>query len=436
MQALIAYKRTIGENTQVGFEVRSMTCFNGFNVANAFAPVNTDRLDLVVDLQVVGSGSLQLATGADPRNTQWSCIGMGWLSTLINGNYDVARMLDAPIDYSGNREQLAAMLNAEHVTKKMLSMRSFGLVTGLREQTPNEFIIAQALNQIAFQSRDRIPLGEFNRLKASKMYAAVILNGHHQRCLYDFVGSERSSGMAVSYLQVYRNTSQVILSNAHLVKLQGVSAMLASLDPGAQHTGTTFKSFIPILSQLFNAGGDSDIFSFAETPFIALQAMKYGTFSLNQYFGNSSPMTTEGRYTKGSQSLNLQQNVSRAARERSLDPEMHRIKIVDLYKAQQVLAGSFAPSAFFTGTLEDQKRTVMAAFDRAIAINNNPAQAGVDCRRLLTSFVDLRIPLVPQAVPVNVASARSAGAAAGFQVWVGQNDNLATAVPTGPHAQQ
>lgn len=421
MQALLAYKRTVGDHTQVGFEVRSMTCFNGFNVTNAFGTVGNDRLDLVVDLNALGAAAAMQPRDAGNPNTPWVCIGMGWLSNIISGNYDVSRMLDSPIDYSGNREQLASMLNLEHVSKKMISPRTFGLVAGHREQTPNEILIAQALAQVSALDRDRIPHADFNRLAPCKMYAAVILNPRHQRCLYDFVGSERSSGMAVAYLQVYRNASQHILNNNIQAKLQSVSAMLFSLDPGAANTGFLFKSFIPILSQLFHAGGDSDIFSFAETPFVALQAMKYGTFSLNQYFSNPQSMLVEGRYAKGSQSLNLQQNVSRAASARSLNPENHRIKVVELYKAQQVLASSFSATSFYLGSLANQKRTVMEAFDVARAISDNPAQAGVECRTILTGFVDLRVPVVP----VVAATARSVGAAAGFQVWVAQNDNLA-----------
>ena len=137
MQALIAYKRTVGDHTQVGFEVRVMTCFNGFNVTNAFDHVRSTRLDLTVDLSVVGAQALKLGAEADSVGIQWECIGMGWLSNLINGNCDVSHMLDYPIDYSGNREHLASMLNAEHVTKKMFSMRSFGITNGSSgEPTP------------------------------------------------------------------------------------------------------------------------------------------------------------------------------------------------------------------------------------------------------------------------------------------------------------
>ena len=423
MKALVAYTRLLNGQRHVGFEVRSMTCFNGFNSESAFTPKPNNVIDVSVNLEGVGSEACTVRP-SEASGTLWECIGMGWLSNNVVVGEAFSAMLNSPPNFSGSREQLTSMLNIEHITNRVISMSSYSWVAGTRVLTEHEGWIGNALAQLKAAAVTSIPQSEAIRLRGSLMYCAVHLNQYHQWCLYDFVGSERPSGAAVSYLQVYRNTSQNILSMNNTVKLQSVAALLACIDPGGQHYKTTFKSFMPILSNLFNAGGDSDIFSFADSPFVALQAMRFGTFSLSNFYLDSRPMTTEGRYAKGQQSIKLAEKVARAARERQLLPSNFTNGVKKAWEIQQAFVAAFNPLQFFTRSLHSQSVVIENAL--AVARRDLPAPetVGVQLRTSLARMTDLNIPLVPVSPTVTEAAARSAGAAAGFQVWVSQNDEL------------
>ena len=349
---------------------------------------------------------------------------MGWLSNNVIAGESFTAMLSNPPNYAGNREQLTSMLNIEHITNRVISMSSYSWVAGTRVLTEHEGWIGNALAQLKSASVNNIPQSEAIRLRGSLMYCAVHLNPYHQWCLYDFVGSERPSGAAVSYLQVYRNTSHNILNMNNTVKLQSVAALLACIDPGGQQYKTTFKSFMPILSNLFNAGGDSDIFSFADSPFVALQAMRFGTFSLSNFYLDSRPMTTEGRYAKGQQSTKLAEKVARAARERQLIPSNFTNQVKKAWEVQQQLVAAFNPLQFFTRALSSQTSAIENALRNTQRDLPEPQNVGTNLRASLTRMTDLNIPLVPVSPTVTEATARSAGAATGFQVWVSQNDEL------------
>lgn len=423
MKALVAYTRLLNGQRHVGFEVRSMTCFNGFNSESAFTPKPNSVIDVSVNLEGVGSEACTVRP-SEASGTLWECIGMGWLSNNVVANESFTEMMNNPPNFAGNREQLTSMLNIEHITNRVISMSSYTWVAGTRVLTEHEGWIGNALAQLKAAAVTSIPQSEAIRLRGSLMYCAVHLNPYHQWCLYDFVGSERPSGAAVSYLQVYRNTSQTILNGNNTVKLQSVAALLACIDPGGRHYKITFKSFMPILSNLFNVGGDSDIFSFADSPFVALQAMRFGTFSLSNFYLDSRPMTTEGRYAKGQQSLRLSEKVSRAARERQLLPSNFTNGVKKAWEVQQAFVAAFNPLQFFTRSMSVQSSSIESALLNAQRDLPEPRDVGVHLRNSLTRMTDLNIPLVPVSPTVTEAAARSAGAAAGFQVWVSQNDEL------------
>lgn len=423
MKALVAYTRLLNGQRHVGFEVRIMTCFNGFNSESAFTPKPNSVIDVSVNLEGVGSEACTVRP-SEASGTLWECIGMGWLSNNVVAGEAFSAMLNSPPNFAGNREQLTSMLNIEHITNRVTSMSSYSWVAGTRVLTEHEGWIGTALAQLKAAAVDSIPQSESVRLRGSLMYCAVHLNPYHQWCLYDFVGSERPSGAAVSYLQVYRNTSQNILNVSNTVKLQSVAALLVCIDPGGHHYKTTFKSFMPILSNLFNAGGDSDIFSFADSPFVALQAMRFGTFSLSNFYLDSRPMTTEGRYAKGQQSIKLAEKVARAARERQLIPSNFTNGVKKAWEIQQAFVSVFSPLQFFTRSLHSQSVAIESALAVARRDLPEPQAVGINLRASLTRMTDLNIPLVPVSPTVTEAAARSAGAAAGFQVWVSQNDEL------------
>lgn len=423
MKALVAYTRMLNGQRHVGFEVRIMTCFNGFNSESAFTPKPNSVIDVSVNLEGVGSEACTVRP-SEASGTLWECIGMGWLSNNVVAGEAFSAMLNSPPNFAGNREQLTSMLNIEHITNRVTSMSSYSWVAGTRVLTEHEGWIGTALAQLKAAAVDSIPQSESVRLRGSLMYCAVHLNPYHQWCLYDFVGSERPSGAAVSYLQVYRNTSQNILNVSNTVKLQSVAALLVCIDPGGHHYKTTFKSFMPILSNLFNAGGDSDIFSFADSPFVALQAMRFGTFSLSNFYLDSRPMTTEGRYAKGQQSIKLAEKVARAARERQLIPSNFTNGVKKAWEIQQAFVSVFSPLQFFTRSLHSQSVAIESALAVARRDLPEPQAVGINLRASLTRMTDLNIPLVPVSPTVTEAAARSAGAAAGFQVWVSQNDEL------------
>lgn len=423
MKALVAYTRLLNGQRHVGFEVRSMTCFNGFNSESAFTPKPNSVIDVSVNLEGVGSEACTVRP-SEASGTLWECIGMGWLSNNVVVGEAFSAMLNSPPNFAGSREQLTSMLNIEHITNRVISMSSYSWVAGTRVLTEHEGWIGNALAQLKAAAVASIPQSEAVRLRGSLMYCAVHLNPYHQWCLYDFVGSERPSGAAVSYLQVYRNTSQNILNVNNTVKLQSVAALLACIDPGGQHYKTTFKSFMPILSNLFNAGGDSDIFSFADSPFVALQAMRFGTFSLSNFYLDSRPMTTEGRYAKGQQSIKLAEKVARAARERHLIPSNFTNGVKKAWEIQQAFVSAFSPLQFFSRSLSSQSVAIESALAVARRDLPEPRDVGVHLRNSLIRMTDLNIPLVPVSPTVTEAAARSAGAAVGFQVWVSQNDEL------------
>lgn len=423
MKALVAYTRTLNGQRHVGFEVRSMTCFNGFNSETAFSNKPNGVIDIAVNLEAVGAAACTVRPTED-AGTLWECIGMGWLSNNAIVGEPFTQMMSNPPTFSGSREQLSSMLNIEHITNRVISMSSYSWVSGTRELTANERNIANALEQLKAVGPTAVPQADAHRLRASHVYCAVHLNQFHQYSLYDFVGSERPSGAAVSYLQVYRNTSQNMLNPNNINKLQSVAALLATIDPGGQHFKTTFKSYMPILSMLFNAGGDSDIFSFADSPFVALQAMKFGTFSLSKFYLDSRPMTVEGRYAKGQQSMKLAEKVARAARERQLLPTNFTNQVKTAWEAQQAFVAAFNPLQFFSRGLDIQVSAIDSAVRNVRNALREPQMVGANLRASLTRMTDLNIPLVPVSPTVTDATARSAGAATGFQVWVSQNDDL------------
>lgn len=404
MQALIAYKHSTNPDL-VAIEIRQMTCFNGLNTSNAFATKNNNAS---FDVTVLNRGTANSCEINPPRPTtgQWDVIGLGWLSHLATSSMSADNI---PQHMSGNREIVAMLLNLEHVTGQYLNNQSYVMATGTRERTPNEILIGRTVMALTVRSAN--PRGAF--------WKACQYNTSYQRSLFDFVGSERPSGAAVAYLQVYRNTSNNLTAPLS-PKLSAANALLHHIDPrGALVAAGTFKSFIPLLSRLFNNGSDSDIFSFSETPYITLQGLHHGVFSLAPFFSDSRPMTQEGRYAKGSQSDSLRRNVVERATRLNLNNADHRITIIESFEALRSIEEAANFSSMMINPTAAQNNITRAWETYNRVSQGRPFNATVtNFASLVAGFADIRQANVSS--ELSASTERVAGSSVNFHQWVAQ----------------
>lgn len=291
MYALLAHMRETPEQTkQVVFSIRSMTCFNGFNTHNAFdfeAPVRSLMCTLSADLQFSGEyvdNPRNDAVRANPGYSQWECLGIGWLDYYTYAGEDVvARMARSP---KIHERSITAVLNDARCSLRGSS----------RVLTPNETILARIFEWFKSNSQRTPEGGTGSMLRALKTMVAT------RYMAFDFVGSERPSGQAVAYLQVFRNLSQESYNG--WTTLPGMLDLAPSLNNFRVGNGR-IKSLIPLLSCLFNHGSDSDILSFAGTN-VCSYMCQHGFWEHPELFSDPRSMLVEGRYNKGNQSARLQ----------------------------------------------------------------------------------------------------------------------------------
>lgn len=315
MYVTVLFKRpsSQGAFTDYYFDLREFICFNGFNTANAFsAPVGAGGSIMVTVPNSTARGYLpvpsQVTVTQDSQTlTGWSCLGIGWISPYVptwegfNNPNAGARTL--------HTNRVIASLLCREAISDTVSPWTGNIVRTKRALTPNELEIKNLMKVFSITN-------SWNTRNSSVVLRALVMNHCYNHTLLDFVGSERSSGMAVSYLQVFRNVSQVIACPTRSPYNSSpaenfLQELLCDYD-GAMKVGYPGV----YLSGMFNHGDDSDILSYSNH-MVALQGIRYGMFSLEPFFRRTESMLVEGRYLKGGQSHTLASNVATAAAQRN-----------------------------------------------------------------------------------------------------------------------
>lgn len=406
MQALLAYKRPNAQGTvDFGFEVRPMTCFNGFNMDNAFRTVTriqTRQLALVLP-----QGRTQDARyfQEDDNEQPWEFMALGWMSDVCKKNNYTGFLSQAHTFHSV--EWCAQILNREHVTGMLFDHNSSRSVNGTRDRTPNELLLGNLLYLLGGTGEGQWAEG----FQTSPVSWAFQARSAFHYSLYDFVGSERPSGLAVAYLQVYRNCSKHILNANHKVACS-VSNFVGRLDNSMGGIHSRYKSFIPIISAMTNAGSDSDIFSFSNAPALTLQIMKFGTFSIGKFMGNPAPMTREGRYAKGAQSSSLERKVNEAVRRNRVEVPTLNIGRLGAMRTMMNTLDQYCDHSrvinYGLGTYLDGIQNYINNMRREL---QDPSTIITEIQGAFDAYRDLCTPVVTAPAP------RVAGASRSFRQW-------------------
>lgn len=358
MFAIIGYKRPDPTNegkVEVAFEVRSIGCFNGLNCADAFTPrpaqyanqsfdlvlsnINPDgrlpddwfhgdtyrngwgqqRVKCQPHMAMAGLNEerLSIATNGDG----WECIGLGWLSYEL-GQF---RSQYEPV-YANVREgiyttpgqprynsqahynmdaRVAALLARNTIARTYYDAWQGTERTSHRKVTNNE----QFMRNIVGRFSGGLPINNFSSwFKGSRVLNGIMWNNYHKMMHFEFVGSERPSGVAVSYLQIYRNCAEKLFAgNASNGMNAGARQLLGQM---YTHWAYSTTDPVPLISMICNNGSDSDIVSFAGRYFVGY-AMKHSLLECAYLYGNKNPMVVEGRYNKGQQSADIRYNLDR-----------------------------------------------------------------------------------------------------------------------------
>lgn len=413
MLALLAYKRpnADGQGTDYGFEIRQMTCFNGLNVQNAFrtvTPITSTSLDLIIP-----QGLLRHAVTSDPSGvTQapWQFMALGWAADQVTSKNTLDDFMTQMIHIQG-MEWSGQVLNREHVTGKYYDWNLSSFTTGKRDRTPLEVELGNKLCEWEQTVTQGWPQAV---LESSKIAYMLFGNNRFQYALYDFVGAERPSGLAVAYLQVYRNFARNILSASapSAKRARDTTSLLFKLDQTSLRHTNNIKSYIPIISAMNHNGTDSDILSFVGGSSLALQIMKFGTFSIDKFMFNKTAMPVEGLYKKGAQTDSLHANIERALRNQG---RLHPSFEISRLSRMATSLASFAQYCdvsriadigidVYLRNIAQQGERLRTAIPDLNALRN-------DLPRVLSDFVDLR---------TQPSEVRIAGAASGFLQWAEQ----------------
>lgn len=429
MYALLAFQRPDAANAgriQIAFEIRSFGCFNGFNTAGAFTPLNNggsfDCIFSNVNPEVDGTNGAGLTVSVDRDQlvdpSGWTLLGIGYLSydagswVPMGPNFTYSlRSAGLPGSYNG---QLSNLLNRNGILRRFIDNWDGGWITTTRVLTPRENILANFLGNFIEQPPMFLRTEE---TRASRMLNALLYSRQYSYQLFQFVGAERPSGLAISYLQIWRNFAE---KNANGFNSdQNLRDFLCtSIYPRWPET----VDVLPLLSMLTHNGGDSDIVYFAGNDF-CVYAMRHGLFNCAHLYRDSRPMEVEGRYNKGAQSVSISNNllgfIDRSA---SL-----RIQLDSARNSLQTLADHISdvravPNLLNMGVVKNIRAGVTnreAAINHATnvftrVVNTNPSTLLVQLHRDLSVIESTASPSVP-AIPSN-------GAAQGFVQWVAQAD--------------
>jgi hypothetical protein len=325
MRALIAHRRLVtapggSQKYELAIGSRNFACFNGFNVEGAFNKQNDpETVSMVTDLDGRFNNRVEdWLTTSNQRSAYaqgktlgaWECVAIGW---IYNG---------AQARSQGPLEGRAVPPNAkayDFVVGNALRREGFmgryydawngGYVNSIRQLTPMETYLSRVFQN--FEKDDKVTVPRAVQ-DASAFAAAVDWNQQSAGCLYQFVGSERPAGQAVAFLQTFRNVSEVQYygwTGSNALKNSMINAAWGNI---SRVTGST-ESIYPLMDHLVNHGTDNAITCYAGYG-VMLHGMKYGFWSLAEFFHNPASMVIEGRYNKGAQSTNLSSKYTTAAR--------------------------------------------------------------------------------------------------------------------------
>ena len=316
MRALIAHRRLVTSSGDVQkYELaigsRNFACFNGFNVEGAFNKQNDPEVvHMVTDLdgRFLNRHEDWLETPA--KRTQfahgkhagpWECVGIGWIYNGAQANAQDP-MTGRTLAPGGKAYDftIGNALRREGFMGRYYDAWNGGYVQSIRQLTPMETYLSRVFSQFEIENKQQVP----NSIQqASSFAAAVNWNNSSAGCLYQFVGSERPSGQAVAFLQTFRNVSEVQYSGwigANRVKYN----LIVSAYSRIIRTPSSTESIYPLMDHLVNYGTDNAITCYSSAG-VMLHGMKYGFWTLSEFFHNTASMVVEGRYNKGAQSTNL-----------------------------------------------------------------------------------------------------------------------------------
>lgn len=328
MYALVAFKRPDPANAgkfQVGFEVRNFGCFNGFNNMEAFT--HREHFDLMFN-NVNPDGTMYAAnasgntvlnglasrtvsardqlTQETPVPSQWTCLGIGfmihqlgdWSGPANAASVDHDRPAPFHLASKQGNNRISKLVNWAGIYKEQRQIYDDVLEhRSNRVFTENEEFLNKLFSQVSHANGGyHIAYTWANRNTESRFAQALGFSRMFMYTLHQWVGSERPSGLAVSYLQIWRN----VVQGAHegFTSRRGMTTFLQNvLSPN----WTTTYDPMPLLSCLINGGSDSDIVSFAGPAYVAY-AIRWGLLNCKDMYRESIPMIQERRYNKGGQS--------------------------------------------------------------------------------------------------------------------------------------
>lgn len=407
MRALLVFKKPGQEEgtTLYRFERRDMGCFNGLNTTNAFTPrlLKSNSLNNNVAIIEKHDRNVRLIQRTEDETRDWEFMALGWMTDFYT-DAAAARRGNLPIDYA-----------ASHIS----CSETFSHQNSLRRLTPNEAELKALVGRI--EALEFAFVADHNNLIFTVLRLNREFNNH---MAVDFVGSERNTGMAVAYLQVFRNTSRNMSDSGGSQHTYTAQLRMAYRIGLIDHNGNS-KLRYPgiIMSNMFNHGSDSDIFSFAG-PVVHNQAKVHGLFSLEQFFRDTRPMVEEGRYNKGGQSDTLEANV--AARYRELFGQYYRASEVN--PVESILSGVRSLTSlndYFSVSYISAHGTSRALEQTTqLMSSNNVQNLQRNILRLAempSGWHDIRTPSRQ-----NVQREAVASTIAGFTQWLSNNDTIET----------
>ena len=316
MRALIAHRRLVTatdgvQQYELAIGSRNFACFNGFNVEGAFNKQNDPEvIHMVTGTEGRFSNRTEDWLETNAKRNQfahgktlgpWECVGIGW---IYNGaqasSQGPMHGRSVPPQAKAYDFVVGNALRREGFMGRYYDAWNGAYVQSIRQLTPMEVYLSRVFSQFEIEDRQQVPNGI---QQASPFAAAVQWNQSSAGCLYQFVGSERPSGQAVAFLQTFRNVSEVQYSG-----WTGTNQMKYNLIVNAYNrinrAGNSTESIYPLMDHLVNYGTDNAITCYSNAG-VMLHGMKYGFWTLSEFFHNTASMVVEGRYNKGAQSNNL-----------------------------------------------------------------------------------------------------------------------------------
>ena len=325
MRALIAHRRLVTatggvRQYELAIGARGFACFNGFNVEGAFNKQNdVEMIHMVTGIEGQFSNRTEDWLETTAKRNQfasgktlgpWECVGIGW---IYNGaqpsNLGPMNGRTLPPNAKSYDFTVGNALRREGFMGRYYDAWNDAYLQSIRQLTPMETYLSRVFSMFEIEDRQQVP----NSIQlASSFAAAVHWNNSSAGCLYQFVGSERPSGQAVAFLQTFRNVSEVQYSGWTGANQMKYNLIVSAYNRISRTTSST-ESIYPLMDHLVNYGTDNAITCYSSAG-VMLHGMKYGFWTLSEFFHNTASMVVEGRYNKGAQSNNLKSKYEVACR--------------------------------------------------------------------------------------------------------------------------